>query len=328
VILDGASIWFASKQNDAFHNNLWKLMESELKILAKPNEIPSYSAFAAMLLDIPQGLRKLLLRLDFIMLLGVESGDALTNSIVNALDQVSVTKSADSINEPIATPWGKTSQFLQVLLQSEGTINRLVFESSKRQSLWKGVFLRNEAIVKFLNGDVDQDTRVNLCAAFNSSLLPDILVCTAIGSEGIDLHTHCAEVIHHDLPWNPAKIEQRTGRVDRVGSLVEAIGDYKHFRLNIGIPFLSHNYEKFKYDLVHSRAQKFEILLGKPDFPIDVADEDRVDASGNEVKVEEAQDDEKDTHTDTVACLPDELIKYLEIDLSVYPKAKEAVIIA
>lgn len=35
----------------------------------------------------------------------------------------------------------------------------------------------------------------------NLRLLPDILVCTAIGSEGIDLHLNCDEIIHHDLPW-------------------------------------------------------------------------------------------------------------------------------
>jgi SNF2 family DNA or RNA helicase len=49
-------------------------------------------------------------------------------------------------------------------------------------------------------------------------LLPDILVCTQVGQEGIDLHRHCRHVVHYDLGWNPAAIEQRTGRVDRIGS--------------------------------------------------------------------------------------------------------------
>ncbi|MGI6416862.1 MAG: helicase-related protein [Thermoguttaceae bacterium] len=35
---------------------------------------------------------------------------------------------------------------------------------------------------------------------------------------GIDLHRHCRHVVHFDLAWNPAVLEQRTGRADRIGS--------------------------------------------------------------------------------------------------------------
>ena len=49
-------------------------------------------------------------------------------------------------------------------------------------------------------------------------MLPDILICTQVGQEGIDLHRHCRHVVHYDLGWNSASIEQSTGRVDRIGS--------------------------------------------------------------------------------------------------------------
>jgi superfamily II DNA/RNA helicase len=49
-------------------------------------------------------------------------------------------------------------------------------------------------------------------------VLPDILICTQVGQEGIDLHRHCRHVVHYDLGWNSASIEQSTGRVDRIGS--------------------------------------------------------------------------------------------------------------
>src|SRR5579864_5951555 len=52
----------------------------------------------------------------------------------------------------------------------------------------------------------------------STPLLPDILVCTQVGQEEIDLHRHCPHVIHYDLGWNPAAVEQRTGRTDRIGS--------------------------------------------------------------------------------------------------------------
>lgn len=43
-----------------------------------------------------------------------------------------------------------------------------------------------------------------------------ILVCTDAASEGLDLQS-CNTLINYDLPWNPMRIEQRIGRVDRIG---------------------------------------------------------------------------------------------------------------
>ncbi|RMG24624.1 MAG: helicase [Armatimonadetes bacterium] len=55
---------------------------------------------------------------------------------------------------------------------------------------------------------------------------PRVLVATDCLSEGINLHNHFNAVIHYDLPWNPNRLEQREGRVDRFGqpsSVVKAI---------------------------------------------------------------------------------------------------------
>ena len=42
-----------------------------------------------------------------------------------------------------------------------------------------------------------------------------ILICTDAAREGINLQTRCYDLIHIDLPWNPARLEQRNGRIDR-----------------------------------------------------------------------------------------------------------------
>src|SRR5262249_18335973 len=44
-----------------------------------------------------------------------------------------------------------------------------------------------------------------------------ILLATDAAAEGLNLHSRCRLVIQYELPWSPARIEQRTGRVDRVG---------------------------------------------------------------------------------------------------------------
>ena len=46
---------------------------------------------------------------------------------------------------------------------------------------------------------------------------PRVLVATDCVSEGINLQTGFSAVIHYDLPWNPNRLEQREGRVDRYG---------------------------------------------------------------------------------------------------------------
>lgn len=45
---------------------------------------------------------------------------------------------------------------------------------------------------------------------------PDILLSSEVASEGVDLQ-FSSLLINYDLPWNPAKIEQRIGRIDRIG---------------------------------------------------------------------------------------------------------------
>ena len=42
-----------------------------------------------------------------------------------------------------------------------------------------------------------------------------ILICTDAAREGINLQTYCSDLIHFDLPWNPSRLEQRNGRIDR-----------------------------------------------------------------------------------------------------------------
>lgn len=51
---------------------------------------------------------------------------------------------------------------------------------------------------------------------------PQILISSEVGAEGIDLQ-FCRIIINYDLPWNPMKLEQRIGRVDRIGQTSDRI---------------------------------------------------------------------------------------------------------
>ena len=53
----------------------------------------------------------------------------------------------------------------------------------------------------------------------------DILLFTEVGSEGLD-YQFCNMMINYDLPWNPMRIEQRIGRIDRRGQRSESVSIY------------------------------------------------------------------------------------------------------
>ena len=50
-----------------------------------------------------------------------------------------------------------------------------------------------------------------------------VLIATDCLSEGINLQMHFSGVLHYDLPWNPNRLEQREGRVDRYGQLEDEV---------------------------------------------------------------------------------------------------------
>lgn len=65
-----------------------------------------------------------------------------------------------------------------------------------------------------LNGGMDPEERQRALAAFAGEAR--VLVSTDAGGEGLNLQ-FASVVVNYDLPWNPMKLEQRIGRVDRIG---------------------------------------------------------------------------------------------------------------
>ena len=60
--------------------------------------------------------------------------------------------------------------------------------------------------------------RAEVRESFNEATDPiRLLVATDVASEGLNLQTSCRYVVHYEVPWNPMRLEQRNGRVDRHG---------------------------------------------------------------------------------------------------------------
>lgn len=74
--------------------------------------------------------------------------------------------------------------------------------------------------ISTLNGSMDIEQRNSVLKEFEDST--SILISTDVGGEGLNLQFSNI-VINYDLPWNPMKIEQRIGRVDRIGQKKDVV---------------------------------------------------------------------------------------------------------
>lgn len=77
-----------------------------------------------------------------------------------------------------------------------------------------------------INGSVRDEARQDYRERFEKDKSEpdalDILLFTEVGSEGLD-YQFCDTLINYDLPWNPMRVEQRIGRIDRRGQKSEAV---------------------------------------------------------------------------------------------------------
>lgn len=108
----------------------------------------------------------------------------------------------------------------------------LFTEYKQTQALMVSALMQEfgEDSVSFINGDDRLDNvllpsgrkallsirRESACEKFNNGSVR-FLVATEAGGEGIDLQERCSALIHVDLPWNPMRLHQRVGRLNRYG---------------------------------------------------------------------------------------------------------------
>ena len=87
-----------------------------------------------------------------------------------------------------------------------------------------------EARIATFHGGIGDERREAIKRSFNSPPAEDplrILIATDAAREGVNLQNHCKRLVHFDVPWNPGRMEQRNGRIDR--TLQRAPQVYCHY---------------------------------------------------------------------------------------------------
>ncbi|MCT7953083.1 DISARM system SNF2-like helicase DrmD [Ancylothrix sp. C2] len=112
----------------------------------------------------------------------------------------------------------------------------IIFTEYRATQKWLYNLLAAEKLVEgerlmTLYGGMASEDREKVKAAFQAN--PDIspvriLLATDAASEGLDLQNYCSKLIHYEIPWNPNRMEQRNGRIDRHGQKANEVLVY-HF---------------------------------------------------------------------------------------------------
>jgi hypothetical protein len=246
------------------------------------------------------------------------------------IERTSSTKWADFLasryTQPLAGQYESLRDRFQAYLDT-------LIRAGKNEALLFGYHeaATNQNVVQLVKGDTENRDRFFL--GFNTPYRPEILISTSVGEEGIDLHRECRHVIHHDLCWNPATIEQRTGRVDRIGSKVErerlGCAENTSPRLEIAVPYLAATYDERMFEELYRRAQLFDVTLGG-DYRVEgnsaeqILDQQRLVTIGSEGD-EIVEDLGQEANDSGCVSLPKSMVAKLRVDLSVYQPSSERV---
>ena len=80
----------------------------------------------------------------------------------------------------------------------------------------QGRLARDGVTTFMLHGGIPPAERSGVIDSFRNETEPSVLLSSRVGSEGLDFQ-FCDTLVNYDLPWNPMEVEQRIGRLDRIG---------------------------------------------------------------------------------------------------------------
>jgi superfamily II DNA or RNA helicase len=118
----------------------------------------------------------------------------------------------DAAKRAVAT-WSKRDLLQRLLRRTSERV--LVFTEYRDTLLALSAALAAEVPVAMLHGGLGRADRASALARFANGQAR-VLLATDVAAEGLNLQV-CRLVVHVELPWSPARLEQRNGRVDRLG---------------------------------------------------------------------------------------------------------------
>lgn len=128
--------------------------------------------------------------------------------------------------ESIDSKYKQLKQQLNDLVLNNPTEKVVIFSFYRETINYLNRRLRNDNFSAVaIYGGMSSEEKYKILDSFSDQGGPNILISSEVGSEGIDLQ-FCHIIINYDLPWNPMRLEQRIGRIDRIGQKSDKIYIY------------------------------------------------------------------------------------------------------
>ena len=131
---------------------------------------------------------------------------ALIDRAIEALDHVEVDSKAHVLEEQFSELFGEDSNAKVLLFTQFRGTQRFLEERLSARGWGVNVF----------HGQMSPREKDDAVERFKNDAGPQILISTEAGGEGRNFQ-FCHILVNYDLPWNPMRVEQRIGRVDRIG---------------------------------------------------------------------------------------------------------------
>ena len=182
-------------------------------------------------------------------------GDALginaDKSIEDEIDSLaSVVRLLDSIR--VDSKAGELVKKLNELAQDDPNIKVIIFTQFRDTQEYLKKQILNPWNVHIYHGQLKTPEKDAVVDSFRDAIGPQVMISTEAGGEGRNFQ-FCHVMVNYDLPWNPMKVEQRIGRLDRIGQKYPVI--ILNFRLLGTI-------EERVLEVLNTRIKIFEETVG------------------------------------------------------------------
>jgi hypothetical protein len=179
---------------------------------ALSNETSDAAASAAALTDIARDERALLDKMRDIAEAARYTADGKTKRLLDWVRAHCCAKAGAPRTERNDAPWTDT----RVIIFTEWDATKRYLIDQLRHAIDSTADA--EKRIEVFHGPTSEEDRERIKRAFNtppSEHPVRILICTDAAREGLNLQAHCNHLFHFDVPWNPSRLEQRNGRIDR-----------------------------------------------------------------------------------------------------------------
>ncbi|MEJ6951648.1 DEAD/DEAH box helicase [Natronospora cellulosivora (SeqCode)] len=143
----------------------------------------------------------------------------------------------------------KMKKVLEIINKLDG--QTIIFTEYRATQIYIAKFLEKEGYKTILfNGGYSSSGKEYIKYIFQNK--KDVLISTEAGSQGLNLQ-FCNNIINYDLPWNPMKVEQRIGRVHRLGQTKD---------VNIYNLAIENTIEEKILKLLYEKINLFKSIIG------------------------------------------------------------------